>query len=236
VVCIVSKQQVTDVEIAIVNIADSLGELRCLTRLHVHCVTLDDCDCFDDETCAVPLVKRATTLRALSVRPSDSDDVHVGNHDTSDLTSCLPMLTYLDLNSNDINSTGTCGLTGLRNLAHLDLSYNDICDAGAAALTCLTALTELCLSTNRIGTLGVKALASLTDLVYLDVSDNVEIDDEGALALAGTTHLTTLCVSRQGFKEHGTAALMATLRGELPYLYGIGNMLYGRINYDLGPW
>jgi hypothetical protein len=186
---------------------DIIDELRCLTRLHLHCVTLDDCN--RSETCATPLVKRATALRALSICPRSRWDFHARNLDTVDFASCLPRLMYLDLRKNKIDSTGVCGLAGLHSLAHLNLSHNDICDAGAAALTCLTALTKLCLLETNIGTRGVKALACLTDLVYLDVGNNDGIDDEGALALAGMTQVTTLRVSGCGIGKRGAAALRA---------------------------
>jgi hypothetical protein len=200
------------------RLGDTLGELQCLTRLHLHGVWLEGGG--DGRLDAVPLVARAASLRALSVSPEyfrDKEMVRVTDESAAVLARCLPRLDFLGVACSQMSSAGACGLAGLVSLEHLALRDNGIHDAGAVALTSLTALTKLDLYFTNIGTPGVKALACLTNLVSLDVGGNLRIDDEGAKALASMTHLTALCVSGRDFGKCAKAALRATFGAEHAY-------------------
>ncbi|KIZ03741.1 hypothetical protein MNEG_4214, partial [Monoraphidium neglectum] len=175
------------------RLRDTLGHLRCLTRLHLHDMRLEGGG--KGRLDATPLLARAASLRALSISPggeSHRNKVRVMNECAVKLMRFLLGLKFLSLEKCRISPIGACRLAGWVSLEHLELFGDRIGDAGAAALTSMTALTKLDLHDNNIGTPAVKALACLTNLVSLDVGRNRLIDDEGAKALARMTHLTAL--------------------------------------------
>jgi hypothetical protein len=197
------------------RLGDTLGELQCLTRLHLHGVWLEGGG--DGLLDATPLVARAASLRALSVCPTGiltHRMVRVTDEGAGELARCLPGLQLLVVSESQMSSVGASRLAGLVSLEHLDLRDNDICDAGAAALTSLTALTRLDLYNTNISTPSIEALACLTNLVSLEVGGNLRIDDEGAKALARMTHLTALQLSVHKFEEGSIAALRAAFGDE----------------------
>jgi Leucine-rich repeat (LRR) protein len=160
----------------------------------------------------------------------------------------LPALRHLSLAGSLVNDNTTkrviAGVTNFAKLETVDLSYNVLNTSHIRLLTkaprlCFRALTCLDLTATRL-TVGAarvmaNALVSAVNLIHLNISENVDLEDEGFALIVGALHhcpkLTQLDASCCSLDEKTASAMASYFTRPLTSIKSL-NLSYNYCDHD----
>ena len=160
-----------------------------------------------------------SSLTSLCISNSKITDEVVGNLGVA--VSCNTQLQELDINSNNLKTTGTIkflkALKGTVTLKKLFISNNNITDGAANVLSFNTQLQELDISYNCFQAVGIaiimKALQGMLTRLYIS-NNNITEDaaDDIAAAIYGNTQLQEFDVGNNNLQSTGVIKIAKALQ------------------------